>query len=257
MQVARRTTIVFIKPLPICPHHRAHTPNMPGTLTSGHNRWNPRMATPPMTITPNEFRLAELLTARLCHDLAGPLGTLAGAVELVEETGDGTILATAREVSALLVRRLRLLRAAWATDPAPFGVADLKNLMGGLPAGDRIALDFSGLSATPDFTAEIGRVVLNLLLLGAEALRGGGTLHLAGAPDQEIVLRIAGPRAAWPAALPSCLLAQGQSPELLEPRSLQLPLTVLLAFQAGYRLSLLMPLTAAADSPPPLLLQPG
>jgi hypothetical protein len=100
-------------------------------------------------------------------------------------------------------------------------------------------------------------VVLNLLLLAAEALRGGGTLRLSGAPDGELLIRIDGPRAAWPAGLAACLADEEAAWAALDdPRALQAPLTALIARQAGVRLSMLLP-SGIAGGVPPLLLSLG
>lgn len=202
------------------------------------------------------LRLAEVLAARLCHDLASPLGAFSGVIELAEETGDLTVLADARAISARLSGQLRLLRAAWAADPAPLSVSELEAFARDMAGHRRISMDLSGLARDQGFGAEAGRSVLNLLLLGVEAVGGEGTLHLSGAPAREVVLRIAGARATWPAGMVSCLLAPGEAwAHATEPRALQMPLTVLLAAQAGFHLSLLMPLTAATGAVPPLLLR--
>lgn len=204
------------------------------------------------------LRLAELLAARLCHDMAGQLGTAIGLVELAEETHDSEALASARDATLRLGQRLRLLRAAWAADPAPLNPRVLEALAEGLPTRARIRLDISNLMPQPEFSPEAGRTLLNMLLLGVEALPTGGTITVSGAADREVLLRIAGPRAAWPSCLPRYLLDPATVwADLAELPTLQAALTVLLATQAGHRLSLLMPMTTAPDTPAPILLQIG
>ena len=66
-------------------------------------------------------KLAEILAARLCHDLAGLTGSLGGALELAEE--DAEALSVARDSALALHARLTLLRAA-------FGPADAAQTMG-------------------------------------------------------------------------------------------------------------------------------
>ena len=192
-----------------------------------------------MTASDATLRLAELLAARLCHDLASPLGVLGGLLELADG-GDAAALADARAATASLAGRLRLLRAAWAADPAPLQPAALLELAGALTMDARISIDATGLAMVGAFSADGGRVALNLLLLGAQALRGQGSLHLAGAASAEISLRIAGPRAAWPAGTAACLADPDTAWQHLDDaRALQLPLT------------------AAPDAPPPLRLSLG
>ena len=201
------------------------------------------------------LRLAELLAARLCHDLASPLGTVTGLIDLMEETGEHAMLADARQAAAQIGNRLRLFRAAWASDPSELDPGRLATLATAALVDGRVNLNFSALLRLPAFTPAAGRVVLNLVLLGAEALHGNGTVHLAGAANQEIMLRIDGPRAAWPVGMAACLMAPETAwDHLTDPRMLQMPLTILLAAQAGHRLSLLMPASARPGPPPPLLL---
>jgi len=210
-----------------------------------------------MTGPDTTLRLAELLAARLCHDLASPLGVLGGLLELADG-GDAAALADARAAAASLAGRLRLLRAAWAADPVPLQPAALLELAGAMTMDGHISIDATGLAMVGAFSAMAGRLTLNMLLLGAQALRGQGRLHLAGAAGAEISLRIAGPRAAWPAGTAACLADPDTAWQHLDDaRALQLPLTVLLAQQAGLRLGMLLPLTATPDAPPPLRLSLG
>jgi hypothetical protein len=206
-------------------------------------------------VTPS-LLLAETLAARLCHDIASPLGSLMGVLELVRE-GDGEALELAVETAQRLGQRLRLLRAAWGAQPGPLGVAELPELAKGLPGGHRIRFDLGGLALSPDFAPESGRLVLNLLLLAAEALPGGGTLFLSGAARRDVLLRVEGPHAAWPAGLAGFLVDPDSAWAALgDPRTLQAPLAALLAAQAGLRLGLLLP-GGPATGVPPLMLDLG
>jgi histidine phosphotransferase ChpT len=209
-----------------------------------------------MPVVSSSLLLAETLAARLCHDFASPLGSLMGVLELARE-GDTEALGLAAETAQKLGQRLRLLRAAWGARPGPLGVAELPALAEGLPGRHRIELDFSGLAPSPDFAPEAGRLVLNLLLLATEALPAGGTLFLSGAARREVLLRVAGPRAAWPAGLAGYLVDPDSAWAALDdPRALQAPLTALLAAQAGLRLALLLP-SGGVTGAPPLLLDLG
>ena len=103
-----------------------------------------------------------------------------------------------------------------------------------------------------DLPGPVGRVVLNLVLLGMEAVSGGGTLCVGGAPGSGILALPRGPRAAWPPGF-AAALAAGNVALPASARDVQAPLTVMLARAAGLRLSLLM--AGSADGQPaPLLL---
>ncbi len=185
--------------------------------------------------------LTELVCARLCHDLSGLLGSLLATLELVaEETAPTEALSVATDTAVALTLRLRLLRAAWAGQPEPLDLTRLTALAQGL-AARRVGLDVSGLPTETVFPAPIGRLVLNLLLLAGESLPQGGVLRLDGG-SSDLVARLHGPRAAWPAGLIGMLAdATGAGQSLGDPRTLQAPLTVLLARHHGLRLTVLLP----------------
>lgn len=203
-----------------------------------------------------DLSLAEALAARLCHDLAGLLGTLTGALELASEdaTMHDEALPMALEAGIVLGQRLRLLRAAWGGDSCAMHGSDLTALAAGLPLGRRTQTRLDGLSPGRLFSAGASRLVLNLLLLAVESLGGNGTLELDETPDGNLVLTIKGPRAAWPPGLigqfAELKLARAAAAEC-GPQDLMGPLSALTAHAAGLRVS---PLFGPADTAPPLLI---
>ena len=207
------------------------------------------------------LHLAELLAVRLCHDLSGPLGTLMGALELLSEDPETAAEAVplAGDMSAMLGKRLRLLRAAWGKSAPELDVASLHGLLEGLPAIHRLRFDFSGLDAAVSFAPAGSRVVLNVLLLAAECLPGGGVVALAGNARREVIATISGARAAWPTGLAAVLADPDRAWDMLSrtegldaSRLMQGPLTALVAQAAGCRLAMLM--APGAEAAPPLLL---
>lgn len=201
------------------------------------------------------IRLADALCARLCHDLSSPLGTLMGALEMVADDPAAAedALPIANETASAMGARLRLLRAAWAGDCGPLSVPQLAELAGGLPP--RIRADLAGLHGGP-FDGPLSRALLNLLLLGAEALPRGGVVALAGSDQGGIVLTAEGKAAAWPPGLAAALVDPGSVP-LDNPREVQPPVTVMLAQAAGRHLSLQGGSTTGTGAPSPLRLAPG
>ncbi len=208
--------------------------------------------------------LAETLAARLCHDLAGFANALTGAIDELREAPQdpAEALALAQDAGDALVRRLRLVRAAWgglsADDAdAPMAFAEWRALAQGITRRG-LHLDLDGLLPAPGFTPPAARLMLNLVLLAGEALPAGGVVRLAGRPDQDVVLQIDGPRAAWPTGLAAMLADPAGAVAILRagdqagPRHLlQATLTALVAHATGRRVSMLMgPPDVAA---PPLL----
>jgi histidine phosphotransferase ChpT len=199
------------------------------------------------------------ICARICHDLSGTLGTLSGALECVAEMADNEddALRLASDAAGALMARLRLLRAAWSGPEGDLTPQDLSELLQGLSRRDRLRIDVSALRphALPAVAA---RLLLNVLMLAAEALPVGGTITVRQAPaddaagDFAIVTLISGVRAAWPAGLATCLADPADiAIQLAADRRLQAPLTALLARSSHLSLQFLF---GAADQPPALLM---
>lgn len=208
------------------------------------------------------FRLAELLCAHVCHDLAGPIGTLVGALEFVrEQQPDSEEAGLAEEAANDIAQRLKLLRAAWGRTSEDLDVPRLTTFAAGLMATRKLQVILSGLDRSLVFPPHPARIVLNLLLLGAESIPGGGTITLSSTARGGILVAIDGPRAGWPSGLATWLMDEGSAWDALVSgaRHVQGPLTALLARDHGLRLSMMMPVGAgaAADSCPPLLLDLG
>ena len=203
------------------------------------------------------LHLAELLCSRLCHDLSGILGSLLGVLEIArEEQAESETLAVAEETAVELTQRLRLLRAAWGQDSGPVDAAELQSYAESLFASRRVRLDLLGMATEAEFPPGAGRLLLNILLLAAESLPGGGIVALSGSPASNVVVTIAGPRAAWPAGLVGFLTDEASAwSTAVTARHLQAPLTALIARQHGIRLSMLMSAGTGREAAlPPLLL---
>ncbi len=198
-----------------------------------------------MTTNPDAQRvmLAELLATRLTHDMAGLCGTFQGALELASEDAQATVeaLALALDGARDLSRRLQMLRAAWGHTDEALDAPRLLHLAAGLPNLRRLHVDLSELAPGTELPAPLGRLALNALMLGAEALRQGGTLMLSG-NARTIEVAILGHGAVWPETLADLLAAPERAWAALAgsgPRGLQAPLLVLLAQAA--RLQVLLP----------------
>jgi histidine phosphotransferase ChpT len=204
-----------------------------------------------MSGSSDPLRLAELVCARMSHDLGGAIGTLAGALELAEDPAVATeALALANQAATELRHRMELQRATWGPAAGPLDLAALRNLARGLPHAKRCSIDFSALPEGTVFSPAFARVVLNLLLLAGDAMNGSGEVTLAGS-GTDLIIAIAGNRAAWPSGMASVLTSEAAAwAALRDARSLQMPLTALLARAVGLRLSLLMPTGPGGPAPP-------
>jgi histidine phosphotransferase ChpT len=210
----------------------------------------------------DSLRLAELICARLCHDLAGPIGALLGILEIVREQQPDSEEATlAEEMAFAAAERLKLLRAAWSQDGDGLDMPRLRAATAHLTTGRKLRLDIEGLEPDTVFPPGAARMILNLLLLAAQSMPGGGDIALSAAGRGNVLLTISGPRAAWPVGLATWLVDETAAWEtaVSDMRNLQAALTALLARDHGFRVSMLMPAGAGDDmeGAPPLLVQLG
>lgn len=126
----------------------------------------------------DDIRLSELLCARLCHDLASPMGAAAAGLELLEDGGDAETTALVAAGMAAATARLKFLRAALgpAAEGAqsPEALAELADAyLGGAVQGG-IALDWRCDRSRLD--GATARLLLNLVLIARDALPRGGRI---------------------------------------------------------------------------------
>jgi histidine phosphotransferase ChpT len=196
------------------------------------------------------LNLVELVCARLCHDLGGLIGTIGTAMEMVMEEADQNdeIVAFAASASKSLMQRIRLARAAWGPDVDPYELEKLVELVVPLLARQRVGLDTRGLQPDSEFVPPAARVLLNVIMLACDSLPKGGTIVLIGEPE-DLLIRIEGPGAAWPAGLADCLRDEAVAmAALTSARTVQMPLTALLALSRGVRLTLVLGATTGIEA---------
>jgi hypothetical protein len=175
----------------------------------------------------------------LCHDLGGLIGTVGNAIDMVDEdaSGENEIVAFASSAAKALMERLRLMRAAWGPETDPLTLPQLTALVSSPLSGRRIAFDTAALPADCEFPAPAARVLVNLILLASDGLPRGGTIVLLGDPA-DLIVRIDGPGGGWPAGMAGVMRDEAAAFAALSGvRSVQMPLTALLALSRELRLS--------------------
>jgi histidine phosphotransferase ChpT len=141
---------------------------------------------------PLDLRLLELLTARLCHDLIGPIAAISNGVELLV---DEPVLAGGHADQDFVHDAIALVgdsasRAATRLQFYRFAYGFGGESMVGSPPNELASRFFERTRITCDYGESIRalpldwqRLACNLLLTGAEVLSRGGSLVLAVAPD--------------------------------------------------------------------------
>ena len=141
-----------------------------------------------------DMRVAELLASRLCHDLVGPIGAVNNGLELMEDEDLG-MSDDALQLSANSARQaasiLQFYRLAYGMAGGRIGddLGALKDLAAGYLASSKTALEWAAGPPAGEAPEGLGKLLLNLIVLGEECLPRGGSLGvdlLDGAAGLEV-----------------------------------------------------------------------
>ena len=183
-----------------------------------------------------DLRVAELICSRLCHDLISPISAINNGIELIAEVGDEArpdadvlIAESARNAS----KRLRVFRYAYGLAGQDVGLDEIRHVALAYFEDTKVAVDWPPLSVALPMGA--GKVILNLLLMAPDLVRGACKVSLAASPG-EIALYYSGTNAKLDediaAALNGAVLSDN-----LDPRSAHAVLTASQAARLGGRLA--------------------
>jgi histidine phosphotransferase ChpT len=159
----------------------------------------------------NALDLASLLCSRLCHDMLSPVGALSNGLELLSEEKDPEmrkhcfdLLEQSARISADKLKFFRLAFGAAGGFGELVPVHEARSVIDALVGNnDRITINWALAS---DSLPKAGvKTLLNLALIGIEALVRGGTLDIGaelradeqGGEATEIVVRATGARIAF------------------------------------------------------------
>ncbi|HEY6869493.1 MAG TPA: histidine phosphotransferase family protein [Novosphingobium sp.] len=154
----------------------------------------------------NSLDLASLLCSRLCHDMLSPVGALTNGLELLAEEKDpsmrGRIVELLEQSAKTSADKLKFFRLAFGA-AGGFGemvpVDEPRAVIEAL-IGNNGRIEARWALADPALPKAAVKTLLNLGLIGIEALVRGGTLDLGAElrdGETEIVVRATGPRIAF------------------------------------------------------------
>jgi histidine phosphotransferase ChpT len=129
----------------------------------------------------SELHLAALLCSRICHDLVSPVGAVTNGLEILADEDDPEIrreaLLLVGDSAAQAARRLQFVRLAFGAVGSLEAAMDMHHAAEVTRAyyeGGKIALDWR--VEAEELPHAAAKLVLNLALLGGEALPRGGRL---------------------------------------------------------------------------------
>ena len=192
-----------------------------------------------------DLQLAELMAARLCHDLVGPIGAVANGIELLGDGGSGDaevtglIAVSARQAT----KRLQWFRVAFGSAsglPSSAMFAETRRLALGLFEDGRVTLEWAAPEAAAEAAAtrEAAKIVLNLTLVALECLPRGGAVQVQVSP-KPTSLHLSVAAVGTSARVPEDMLAalrEGVAVADLTPKSVPAYLAAQIAAKVGSRL---------------------
>lgn len=127
-----------------------------------------------------DARIVELLTARLCHDLIGPVSAIGNGAELLQDEDPDFVrdaVALVGDSARKAVRRLQFYRFAYGFRPGGIVSVAPHLLITDLFDGTQIASEYpEPVRALP---LEWQKLACNMIAVAAEALPRGGTVAVA------------------------------------------------------------------------------
>lgn len=176
-----------------------------------------------MNASTDALDLASLLCSRLCHDLLSPVGALSNGIELLADEKDPDMRQRCFELLEQSARistdKLKFFRLAFGA-AGGFGemvpTAEPRALVDAMVANNpRITVNWA--LAGDALPKPAIKTLLNLALIGIEALIRGGTLDIGAelrGSASEIVVRAAGARIAFDQTIGKALLGEVPAHEL-------------------------------------------
>jgi histidine phosphotransferase ChpT len=194
-----------------------------------------------------ETKLAEMLCTRLCHDLTGPIGAVNNGAEFLGEEGFDMqneavqlILSSAHEA----VHRLMFYRLAYGrvNDGGEACLGDKKQIAADFFSGTKVKLDWPDShtdAAGISISQKMGRLILNLMIIGGASMIRGGTLSVrlnATDNEKQITLTATGDTIKLDSDTQAIMRGEGTE-AMLNPKSAQPFLAMKLAQEVGAHLA--------------------
>ncbi len=130
-----------------------------------------------------DFRILELLSSKVCHDLISPVGAINNGVELIEDIGGSVVDDAMKLISSSATqasKRLRLFRMAYGRAGSEAGVTlkDIRSTAHDYLSQGKSELTWSDEHAFTELTEHKGglKTLLNVLMMAEEVLSHGGQI---------------------------------------------------------------------------------
>ena len=182
-----------------------------------------------------DLTFASLLASRICHDLISPVGAVNNGLEILADESDPEMteqaMALIKSSAAGASSKLQFMRLAFGAAgnvSETVSLEEARSLAEGLTETAPTRLDWQVGASSLD--KSVVKLLLNMILVGFEALPRGGVLRVgvqrAGATN--LMISAEGPKARLPEKAAD-ILRNGAPLDMVEPREANMLLTHTLA----------------------------
>ena len=171
-----------------------------------------------------QLRALELACSKLCHDVISPIGAVNNGLELLEEEEDAALKEEAAGLAQRSAKRasvlLQVYRSAFgnAGNQQTFGPKEAVALAQEFLQTGKAQLTAGNLPDSSTLPAGYGKLAINLIILGADALPRGGTIQFQVRSPQlgqgAIEVDCAGQQIAWSEEFGRAIAGRLQAEEL-------------------------------------------
>ncbi|HEX6979937.1 MAG TPA: histidine phosphotransferase family protein [Alphaproteobacteria bacterium] len=137
-----------------------------------------------------DLRLCELLAARICHDLVGPIGAISNGIELLDQDGgtaDAEVVKLIGSSARAASRRLQAYRVAFGsanTLPGAGCIGAVRELALALAGDGKVTIDWP--APAPEIDAQtdkrVAKLILNLVIIALDCMPRGGVVRVEFVP---------------------------------------------------------------------------
>ena len=139
----------------------------------------------------DDLDFAALLVSRLCHDLVSPVGAVVNGLEVLEDERDAAVradalklVASSAEMAAARLQYARIAFGAAGSAAAELDLNEVGRMASGLLSSGKIRLAWN--AAPLNWPKDWAKLLMNCLLVAADALPRGGTLSVGTSSDAAV-----------------------------------------------------------------------
>lgn len=145
-----------------------------------------------------DLRVLELLSSRLCHELISPVMAINNGLELLSMDSDqmstevADLLTDSGRVAAGRLQFYRLAYGLGGQDTQPVAASEIRGLCDGVLSDSRCDFSWSDADTHEAVDRRRAKLLMNMVLIGAETAPRGGTVQPVEVSPAGIALHVAG-----------------------------------------------------------------